>query len=169
MDRRTRDLLAYLDRVEPRLAKLSHYELLDIPVDADTDAIQKAYHAVAARMHPDHHRARLSPEQYERLNIVYGRIAEAYRCLRNPEEAEEYRRQLAGTVARDDSPVVDSEAAAVDLLSPKAQRLYRRAQAALRTGDQASALLNLKMALRSAPNSALLKAALADLRAKPGR
>lgn len=168
MDRRTRDLLAYLDRVEPRLAELTHFELLDIAPGAGDHEIQRAYHIVAARMHPDHHRAYLSPEQYERLNIVYGRITEAYRCLRNSRERQAYEEQLAEKAATaPDRP--RARDAAVDLLSPKAQRLYRRAQAAIRTGDHASAELNLRMALRAAPDSALLKARLADLRAGKSR
>jgi len=168
MDRRTRDLLAYLDRVEPRLQELSHFEMLDIAPGASADDIQRAYHVVAARMHPDHHRAHLTAEQYERLNIVYGRITEAYRCLRNPRERQAYEEQLA---TQNEAPAAAARGgdAAVDLLSPKAQRLYRRAQAALRTGDHASALLNLRMALRAAPDSALLKSKLAEIRAGKAR
>ncbi|RMH38998.1 MAG: hypothetical protein D6689_17930 [Deltaproteobacteria bacterium] len=155
----TRELLAYLDRVEPVLRELSFFELLDVSPDATGDEIQAAYHAVAARMHPDRHRAELTAAQYERLNIVYGRIAEAYRVLRDPRERDRYTRELA---SRADAAGA-GEAEAVWLLSPKAQAHYRRAQAALRTGDRASAILHMKMALRASPGSALLRAALADL------
>ncbi len=152
----TREVLAYLDKVEPVLERLTYFELLDVAPNADDDAIQRAYHQVAARMHPDRHRSELSAEQYERLNIVYGRITEAYRLLRHHKERIKYTKELAA-LAREAPGGVGDEAAAVKLLSPKAQRLYRRAKAALRTGDTASAVLNLKMALRANPTSALLK------------
>lgn len=155
MDPSTRALLAYLDKVEPVLRKLTHFELLDVPTTAGHDQIQRAYHAIAARMHPDRHRAKITPEQHERLNIVYGRITEAYRVLRDDRERARYvaeleRRAKAGEAAGGD------EEQAVKLLSPNAQRLYRRAMAAVRTGDLTSAALNLKMALRGDPDSALL-------------
>lgn len=156
----TRALLAYLDRVEPVLDELSHFEMLDIEPSATDDDIQRAYHAVAARMHPDRHRAFVTPQQYERLNIVYGRIAEAYRCLRNPKEREHYARGLAAHKGADVGSDIESS---LRLLTPKAQRHYRRAQVALRARDRASAILNLKMALRENPTSALLRDALAEL------
>jgi len=154
-----RDLLAYLDQVEPVLAKLTFYELLDVQPDVTQADLQRAYHKMAGRMHPDRHKSELNAEQYERLNIVYGRITEAYRVLRSHGEREKYGREIArqGT-----DKIGGGDKTASKLLSPKAQRLYRRAQAALRTGDRASALLNLKMALRDSPNSAMLKQALAD-------
>jgi DnaJ-class molecular chaperone len=158
MEPSSRELLAYLDRVEPALDRLTHFELLDVERTADGDAIQRAFHRIAARMHPDRHRAHITPAQHERLNIVYGRIAEAYRVLRSDLARQQYLAQLAasdgtqGTVGGED---------AARLLGPKAQRLYRRAQAELRRGDVASAVLNLKMALRADPGSALLVQALA--------
>lgn len=155
----TRDLLAYLDKVEPVLMQLTFYELLDVQPSATNTEVQSAYHKMAGRMHPDIHKSELNADQYERLNIVYGRITEAYRVLRNPAEREKYGRALAkqGT-----DNIGGDDRTASKLLSPKAQRLYRRAQAALRTGDRTSALLNLRMALRDSPNSAILKQALAD-------
>ena len=139
--------------------QLTFYELLDVQPDAADADIQGAYHKMAGRMHPDRHRTELNADQYERLNIVYGRITEAYRVLRNRAEREKYGRALA---KRGTDNLGGDERTASKLLTPKAQRLYRRAKAALRTGDRASALLNLKMALRDSPNSAMLKQALTD-------
>lgn len=74
-----RELLSYLDRVLPALDKLDHFEMLDVSYKADNKAIQSAFHAMAARLHPDRHRNSLAAEQYERLIIAYARIVEAYR------------------------------------------------------------------------------------------
>lgn len=161
-----RDLLAYLDRVEPALAELDHFELLDVGHEAADGDIQRAFHLMASRLHPDLYRLTISPEDHERLNIVYGRIAEAYQTLRDPEARDRYLRGAARERA-DAAPCGSSDPdAAVKLLSPKAQRLYRRAMAALRTGDTTSAMLNLKMALTQHPQSALLEEALAAARAR---
>lgn len=158
----TRELLAYLDRVVPVLDDLDHFELLDVDADSDGAAIQAVFHTMAAALHPDRHRRELSTADRERLTLVYARIAEAYRVLRDPAEREAYLRDAARADAEVDAngspePDEDSQLA---LLSPKAQRLYRRAEAALRTGDRASALLNLRMALARHPQSVTLREAL---------
>jgi curved DNA-binding protein CbpA len=161
-----RDLLAYLDRVEPALAELDHFELLDLGPEAGDAAIQRAFHLMASRLHPDLYRLEISAEDHERLNIVYGRIAQAYQTLRDPEARDRYLRAAAREVAEATPAEPGDPEAAVKLLSPKAQRLYRRAMAALHTGDATSAMLNLKMALTQHPRSALLEEALAQARAK---
>ena len=69
-----RELLAYLDRILPALEGLDHFELLDVPPNADDKTIQGAFHNMAAGLHPDRHRNVLSPSQHERLIIVYARI-----------------------------------------------------------------------------------------------
>lgn len=157
-----RELLAYLDRVEPALEKLSHFDLLDIRPDASESAIQDAFHQMAQRLHPDIYRTKLSGTNHERLTIVYARIAEAYRALRTEEAREEYLRRAKRDQEEGRGPS-GSTRDAVALLSPKAQRLYRRAMSAKQTGDLTSARLNLKMAIAMAPKSALLREELAKL------
>ena len=150
----------------PVLNKSDHFELLDVAPNADSRTIQGAFHTMAAGLHPDRHRNTQDPEQHERLIIVYARIAEAYRVLRDPKNREQYLRKMA----RDQSEshgtpeTMQDPEAALALLSPKAQQLYRRAMAAKRTGDQASAGLNLRMALAKHPQSGFLKEALRSLR-----
>ncbi len=171
-----RDVLAYLERVEGATAELDHFSLLDVSVDASDDDIQRAFHRVAGGIHPDRHRTSLNFTQHERLMVVYARIAEAYRVLRNAESRDAYLRRLGRQQARalaspdstnninmngNPATPATSQRVAV-MLSPKAQRFYGRARAALRTGDQTSAVLNLKMALRLEPTSDLLREALAQ-------
>ncbi len=150
----------------PALEGLDHFELLDVAPDADDKTIQAAFHNMAAGLHPDRHRNILSPEQHERLIQVYARIAEAYRVLRSPEHRENYLLDEAKRREATLPPASDSQdpAAALALLSPKAQQLYRRALAAHRIGDKASAVLNMRMALAKHPQSGFLKDALKHLR-----
>lgn len=162
-----RELLTYLDRVKPALDSSDYFQLLDVSSDADNETIQAAFHTMAAGLHPDRHRNSLSTEQHERLIVAYARIAEAYRVLRNPEHRDTYLRKAARAQSKSEVSVAtepqDPEHA-LALLSPKAQQLYRRAMAALRTGDRPSANLNLRMALSKHPQSGFLKAALTDLK-----
>jgi curved DNA-binding protein CbpA len=147
------------------LDRLTHFELLDVDARADEETIQRAFHAVAWRVHPDRHRSALTARQHEQLTLVYAQIAEAYRVLRDGALRAAYLKELARK-HRDTGgakPIGDPDAA-LELLSPKGQRLYRRAMASLRTRDVTSAMLNLKMALRSDPTSSLLRETLADLR-----
>ncbi len=171
-----RDLLAYLDRVEPGLDRLSYFELLDIDGDAGDRAIQESFHRLAGRIHPDRYRQVLSASDLERLTTVYARIAHAYTELRDPARRKRYVADLAGgsggkPAAAGGVPAAAPAAggdtdAALALLNPKAQRLYRRAEASLRSGDVASAVLNLRMALAIDRGSALLREALADAEAR---
>ncbi len=164
-----RELIAYLDRVLPALDGLNHYQLLDVAPTATPKAIQSAFHAMAAGLHPDRHRTSLSAEQHEKLIIVYARIAEAYRVLRDPEHTKAYlqkhARELKTETAQSAKSNTDADAG-LALLNPKAQQLYRRAIAAQRTGDLASATLNMRMALAKHPQSDFLREALRSLSAK---
>ncbi len=111
---------------------------------------------MASQLHPDLYRLHLTSEDHERLTRIYARVAEAYLVLRDPETRTDYTLSLA-----DKAPVA-STVGLESALPPKARRLYRRAQALLRTGDYASAILELRMAVASAPQSALLRDALND-------
>jgi DnaJ-class molecular chaperone len=157
-----RELLAYLDRVEPALDKLSHFDLLDISPDASYAQIQGAFHHMAQRLHPDLYRTQLSETDHERLTIVYARIAEAYRALRTEHDRKEYLKTAKRDQEEGRGPTGGAEDAAA-LLNPKAQRLYRRAMSALQSGDKVSAKLNLKMAIAMAPKSAFLRETLAGI------
>ena len=163
-----RELMGYLDRVVPVLNRLDHFELLDVVANASPKDIQSAFHAMAAGLHPDRHRNALSPEQHEKLITVYARIAEAYRVLRDPDNTAAYLKKAARD-SRESGPVRGTTAdgeTGLALLSPKAQQLYRRAMAAQRTGDMASAKLNLRMALARHPQSVFLKEALRGLQSR---
>ncbi len=161
-----REVLAYIERVEPVLDKLDHFELMDVPADAGPTTIQEAFHQMASNLHPDLYRRLLAPENHERLTIIYARIAEAYRVLRHAGNRRAYLKNEAKKreqrPAKTTKPSAGADSA-VARLSPKAQRLYRRAQTSIRMKDMASAKLNLRMALAMEPKSALIREALKDL------
>jgi hypothetical protein len=179
-------LLAWLDEVEPRAAGRSHFEWLELPPTTAPEAIQRAYHAIARTRHPDLFRAALRPADLDRLVRMYARVTGAYAELRTADSATAYLRRHAPAVTSPASPRVarapriahvtrvartSSRAervgpGAVDparAMNARALALYRRAEGALRTGDRASAILNIKMAIAADPSSQLLRGALAEL------
>lgn len=87
-------VLAWLDRVEPRAEHLTHFEWLEMVPSASSLAIQNAYHAVARTRHPDLLRTTLGPRDHDRLVRMYARVANAYAALRSPDAAARYLREL---------------------------------------------------------------------------
>lgn len=179
-------LLAWLDEVEPRAAGRSHFEWLELAPTTAPEAIQRAYHAIARTRHPDLFRAALRPADLDRLVRMYARITGAYAELRTADGAAAYLRRHAPAVTSPASPASPAPPAtptppapsapaaapgtpapaAVDparAMNGRALALYRRAEGALRTGDRASAILNIKMAIAADPSSQLLRGALAEL------
>ncbi len=63
-----------------------YYELLEVPRDADTEQIKKAYRKLAMKYHPDRNNG--SEEAAERFK----EISEAYEVLRDPERRARYDR-----------------------------------------------------------------------------
>lgn len=165
-----RQLIAFLARVEPLLDSMSHYELLDIAEGTDSKGVREAFHRMASQLHPDLYRLHITAEDHERLIRVYARVAEAYLVLRDPETREQYMaantdRALGADGKSDETDEHSSPGARAALdsaLPPRARRAYRRALALLQTGNYASAVLELRMAMASAPHSMLLREALDD-------
>lgn len=151
-----RELLAYLGRILPQLDQLSHFELLEVTAETEAKGIREAFYRKAASLHPDLYRLVLGSDDLERLAKLYACIANAYLILRDDRSRAEYARRIG----RDGQPTSSLDAEAN--LPAQARRLYQRARASMRTGDYASAVLNLRMAVASAPASALLREALAD-------
>ncbi|MCG8424609.1 MAG: J domain-containing protein [Proteobacteria bacterium] len=155
-----RQLRTFLDRIEPAIDHMTHFELLDVTPDIDSRGIRDAFRHIAAKIHPDLYRQHISAQDHERLTRLYGRIAEAYLVLRDATSRNDYIHTLQKT---DTPPRTAPGPVVLDSTLPlKARRMYRRARASMRTGDYASAVLELRMAVASAPNSALLRQALSD-------
>ena len=193
---------AWLDEVEPRVDRRSHFEWLELAPTTAPEAIQAAYHAIARTRHPDLFRAALSTADLDRLVRIYARVSGAYADLRTVEGAAAYLRRLATTTtattapaataapppttpaprrpapttpppaaapARRSAPTTPPPAGGTPELDPARARnaralvLDRRAEGALRTGDRATAILNIKMAIAADPGSQLLRGALAEL------
>ena len=77
-----------------RLAHFNHFEVLDVPENADGQTIRRAFEQAARRFHPDQ-----LVGEFERLQPlakeIVCRIGTAYRVLENDASRAQYRRSLA--------------------------------------------------------------------------
>jgi hypothetical protein len=151
------------------------HQLLDIPADATLEAAQAAFHAIARKAHPDLHRTALTPDELEQITAAFSRITAAYEDFRRRTTSQERSLPRDGTApisaegraARSRSPTgAPPTKAPPTQMSSKALVYYRKAELALRRGDLTSGLLQLKMAIAADPQSAFLRAALAEVQAE---
>ncbi|HUQ08301.1 MAG TPA: DnaJ domain-containing protein [Kofleriaceae bacterium] len=90
-----KELVLWLNEVEPVADSRGKFDWLEIPPTASSTAIQEAYHHVARTRHPDLFRS-LDPKTLDRLVRMYGRITAAYADLKEPEKCAAYLRELRG-------------------------------------------------------------------------
>lgn len=84
------------------LETTSYYEILRVPTDASPTEIQRAFHALSLRCHPDRF-VEEGPEVASAAAAVFKRAAEAYGVLRKPALRERYDAELrAGRLVLDE-------------------------------------------------------------------
>jgi curved DNA-binding protein CbpA len=85
----TSTFLAWAESLET----LSYYEILRVPEDASQGEIQKAFHAISLRCHPDRF-VDDGREVARAASSVFKRAAEAYNILRKPAFRKRYDAEL---------------------------------------------------------------------------
>lgn len=68
------------------MAKRDYYEVLEVPREADADAIKNAYRRLAKAYHPDHNPDRANAEE------KFKEVNEAYEVLKDPDKRAAYDR-----------------------------------------------------------------------------
>jgi tetratricopeptide (TPR) repeat protein len=143
-------LVAEIQDKFSRLDELDHYELLELPSNASTEEIRKAYLAAAKRYHPDAlARAGLDAETRQCAGKVFGAIGTAHAVLADPNRRRDYDAKLGS----DDSDL-DAERLAA------AETNFRKAEILLRTGNFRGAVEYLKPAVDLWPEEPVYRAAL---------
>jgi DnaJ-class molecular chaperone len=150
------------------IEELDYYQLLEIPKDAPTSAVKRAYHAVSRRLHPDANR-RLAGEDRQLLEGIARRVCEAYQVLRDGRRRKAYDGQLdSGRGARMQLAEAEAHAEREALehhlgKTPQGRRFFNLARADLDRGDLASAHRNLKTALTFEPGNDFFKRKLGEV------
>jgi hypothetical protein len=161
------DVLLWAQRINAMAKTAQPHQLLDIPADAGADAAQEAFHEIARMAHPDLHRNGLTPEELEVVTSAYAAIANAYQTYRSNLMTTMRMRPIKSEAGSGPIRATPSGAApaagAAQAMSPRALVYYRKAELALKRGDLKGAVLQLKMAIASDPQSAFLRTALVEV------
>lgn len=177
-------VLLWAQRVVARKGSPAH-QILEIAPDAGADAAQEAFHKIARLAHPDLHRTTLNADELELVTTAYARAAAAYQELRGLRVSTTRMKPIRDpgsspaiptTMVIPTSgspnkavPVGDEPPAAPPAMASKALVHYRKAEQCLRRGDLTQAVLHLKMAIASDPQSTFLRSALAEVEAEVGK
>lgn len=133
-----------------RLDELDHYEILDLKPDAPAGDVKISYLKAAKRYHPDAlARAGLDDEAREEANKVFAEIGRAYAVLSDPDRRRDYDAR-----GDDGDATFDADQIA------NAERLFRKGEILLRTGNFRGALEYLQPAVELWPEEAAYQSAL---------
>ncbi len=84
------DQRQFIEKVFIQSETCSHYELLEIPRDADRKAVRTAYFAASKRFHPDAYFGVELGEVRRQLEVVFRRFTDAYNVLSKKNAREAY-------------------------------------------------------------------------------
>lgn len=150
------------------LDELDYYQLLEVPSDAPTSVVKRAYYQASRRLHPDHNR-HLAGDDWTALKRISRRVAEAYQVLRDVKRRRAYDDQIAGDDGANRIRLVEAQKkAGQEALeahmgkTPNGRRFFSLAHADIDRGDLASAQRNLKMAMTFEPGNAAFKKKLTE-------
>jgi curved DNA-binding protein CbpA len=79
-----------IEQVHAALAKLSHYELLGVPRDADRKTIARAYLERTLEFQSSRYFARNLGRFRRMMDTIYDRVSTAYEVLRSPTRRSDY-------------------------------------------------------------------------------
>jgi DnaJ-class molecular chaperone len=152
------------------LEQLDYYSLLQLEQDAPADEVRRAFHAFAARYHPDKFlRSGAEQVHVERAAQIYRRGAEAYKVLTDVRRRKAYDAQLAEGKLRFDAnqepppPAVATGAWPIRVKNPMARPFATKAEQAFKASDWGNAKVNLKMALSKDQGNTQVAALLAEV------
>lgn len=147
------------------LANQTHYEVLGVEPKAPLDTIRKAYDALTLKFHPDRLRAFDDRDALAKASALTARIGEAYRVLKDATARAAYDRSLGFEDRRYSNPRHSMRVSTLAQLSTdsKVQRYLKLADSALKQGDRAMALAQLRFAQTQEPGNQLIATKIKEL------
>jgi curved DNA-binding protein CbpA len=182
------DIQQELLDLESRSTRLTHYELLGVPADADGGAVRRAYLERSKRFHPDSWYRKDLGQFGALLTKWFQRLSAAYQVLTDEETRGEYdqehRHQLSASdkaaVQRRELSRADQDRRAREgrerLMRTKgfarigaARKLYEEAQSLAKEGQRGNAIAALKAARVLDPNRKEIASRLVELEREQAR
>ena len=150
------------------LDRLDYYKLLRIEHDATGPKVREAYHKMRRAFHPD---AYLGHPDELRAAVagIARRVNEGYQVLRDSGRRNAYNETLEKGQLRYSAETEDTlktQVEAPEGTTPKGKKFFSQAKAAERTGDLATAVSTLKMALTFEADNEHFQRKLAELEAE---
>ncbi|MFZ5471128.1 MAG: response regulator [Myxococcota bacterium] len=124
------ETMAKLRDAAVRIITSSYFHVLGLDISADTEAVEHAYHEVAARFHPDSYPDYDTSEIKDLLESVQDKLSASYRVLSVEEKRKAYLRYLLSKLDVGRTAAVNAEA----------EIALKRGEAALRRKDPRTAL-----------------------------
>jgi DnaJ-domain-containing protein 1 len=144
----------------------THYDVLDVPVEASTQELKTVYYQLARRYHPDRFR-KVDAALMSRIESAFARITQAYDTLRDDTVRANYNakiaarkkaEQLADSAPKAAKPaptpgaVADGDVQSEVLDAERAETQFKEGFAALELGQRKVALSLFASAVRAVPN-----------------
>ncbi len=160
-------------QIADNLDRLDYFQVLGVAYDAPFDALKKQYHLLQRTYHPDSFFTSPDEDLRRAVTRIAKRVAEAYVILRHPQRRAKYTADVTGPerdkkLRYNDESEQEHRKAAQEKTgrTPQGRQLWRKAQDALKRGDRATAIRDLKTALLFEQGNPLFTDALAELEPK---
>lgn len=135
------ETVAELRDAAVKIITSSYFRVLGLDIAADTEAVERAYHEVATRFHPDSYPEHDTSEIQDLLDSVQEKLSASYRVLSIEDKRRAYLQYLVSRldVSRSTSVNIDAEIA------------IKRGNAALKRADPRSAMIAFEQAVSLNP------------------
>jgi tetratricopeptide (TPR) repeat protein len=143
-------LRKYLERVEEAA---THYEVLDVGIQAEVSRIKQSYFNLAKQFHPDRFHKEADGALLQRIQSAFSKIAQAYETLKDESARELYNFKLRKKLAEleVDSPAADAHP---EEQPGEAREVFERGYSLLMEDDLTAAIPFLARAASMAPDVA---------------
>jgi len=151
------EFVAQVTRIAEALDRLDYFQLLRIERTASSGQIRSAYHAQAAKFHPDRYHHFGNDDLNRDLTRIAKRISEAYLVLRAEDKRAHYIAAISGSEReanlryRDEQQRQEKDTA--EGTTHQGRQMYHQARAAWNSGDRTGAINSLKMAVVYEPGN----------------
>ena len=157
-------------RIARGLDRLDYFQVLGAEHDASFDELKRRYHMLQRTYHPDSFFTSPDTDLRDAVMKIAKRVTEAYVILRNPSKRTKYTADINSSErakklryseeSEQEQRKADQEKTG---RTPQGRQLWRKAQAAIKRGDTASAIRDLKTALLFEQDNPLFTDAIAEL------